>query len=61
MSSNLELAKLYERQAAMWEAHACTLDKTNPDAAFHVRDYAQHCSTMAEMFRQDYLEKDGTL
>jgi hypothetical protein len=56
--SNLEMVEIYEAHAAKWHAHADTLDKTNPEAAFHVRDYAQHCATMAEMFRQDALESE---
>jgi hypothetical protein len=58
MKSNLEIAELYERQALHWEAEACKLDKENPEAAFHVRDYGQHCKTMAVMLRQDALEEE---
>jgi hypothetical protein len=50
------MVKIYEMGAAKWHAHADTLDKTNPDAAFHVRDYAQHCDTMAEIFRLKHSE-----
>jgi hypothetical protein len=50
-TTDLEMVAIYEAHAAKWFAHALTLDKDNPAAAFHVRDYAQHCSTMAEIFR----------
>jgi hypothetical protein len=53
-----EMVAIYEAHAAKWFRHALTLDKSEPEAAFHVRDYAQHCATMAEMFRQDALESE---
>jgi len=58
VTSDRDMVRVYEMHAAKWHAHALTLDKTNPDAAWHVRDYAQHCETMAEIFRQNALEAE---
>lgn len=56
-ATDLEMVAIYEAHAAKWFAHALTLDKENPEAAFHVRDYAQHCSTMAEIFRLKHSDE----
>lgn len=50
-ATHLEMVEIYTVAAAKWHAHAATLDATNAEAAYHVRDYAQHCETMAEIFR----------
>jgi hypothetical protein len=57
VATDREMVAIYEAHAAKWFAHAATLDPTNPETAV-VLDYAQHCETMAEMFRQDALEKE---
>jgi hypothetical protein len=57
VTSNRDMVKVYEMHAAKWFAHAATLDPANPETGV-VLDYAQHCETMAEMFRQDALEKE---
>jgi hypothetical protein len=42
-------------KAAHWERVA---DTSDPDTAFHCRDYATHLRTIAECHRLNMLEKD---
>ena len=44
-----------EKHAAHWERVANISD---PDTAFHCRDYAAHLRTIAEGLRMDMLERE---
>jgi hypothetical protein len=57
-ATNREMVEVYEAHAAKWFECARTMAKDNPEAVASVLDYAQHCATMAEMFRQDALEAE---
>jgi hypothetical protein len=48
-----EILASTEAHAAHWERVAKISD---PDTAFHCRDYAQHLRTIAECLRMDMLE-----
>jgi hypothetical protein len=49
-----EILAFTEAQAAHWERVA---DISDPDTAFHCRDYAVHLRTLAECMRIDMLEE----
>jgi hypothetical protein len=52
-----------EEDVAHFEAHAARWEKvaldSDPDTAFHCRDYAAHLRTLAECVRMDMLERDA--
>jgi hypothetical protein len=50
-----EILASTEAHAAHWENEARDSD---PDTAFHCRDYAKHLRTIAECLRMDVLERD---
>jgi hypothetical protein len=50
-----EMLTATERSASHWESVAKDSD---PDTAFHCRDYATHLRTIAERLRMDLLERD---
>ena len=50
-----EILASTEAHAAHWENEALYSD---PDVAFHCRDYAKHLRTIAECLRLDMLEKE---
>lgn len=54
-ATNLEMVAIYEAQAAEWFDAA--VNEADPMAAFCIRDYAQHCQTMAEMFRLKHSDE----
>jgi hypothetical protein len=50
-----EILASTEAHAAHWEKVAMESD---PDTAFHCRDYAAHLRTLAECLRMDLLERN---
>jgi hypothetical protein len=50
-----EILASTEAHAAHWESVANISD---PDTAFHCRDYAKHLRTIAECLRMDMLERE---
>jgi hypothetical protein len=49
-----EIVADFEAKATHWEKVA---EESEPDTAFHCRDYAAHLRTIAECLRMDLLEQ----